>query len=259
MASHVKPKANATVLYLYGITQKKVPLAPGVVGVDSSASIEAIECEGLVCWISRVDKGEFVDNLASKLENLDWLAETSIRHQQVASAIAEHTEMLPARLGTVFLSTSSMEADVRKNKRVLEADFARVKDSEEWGVKVFAVTKKPEPPPEAMKSGREYLKAKAAMLQKPSTPEPDSEIEKFAEALRRIAVRTADGGQISGAQRGLKWQISLLLKRDDREKLDGLLKEYSGEWAEVRRIEVTGPWPPYSFVTRSRADSRGNG
>jgi hypothetical protein len=258
MASHVKPQANATALYLYGITQKKVSLAPGVVGVGGSASIEPIECEGLVCWISRVDKGEFADNLASKVENLDWLAETSMRHQQVASAIAEHTEILPARLATVFLTLSSLETDVRKNKRVLETDFARVKDSEEWGVKVFAVTTKPELPAEARKSGKEYLKAKAAMLQKPAGKEPDSEIEKFAEALTKIAVSTADGGQISGAQRGLKWQISLLLKRDDREKLDGLLKKYSGEWAEVRRIELTGPWPPYSFVTRARASSRGD-
>jgi hypothetical protein len=258
MASHVKAKANATALYLYGITQKKVSLDPGVVGVDGIASIEPIECEGLVCWISRVDKDEFADNLASKLENLDWLAETSMRHQQVASAIAEHTEILPARLGTIFLTLSSLETDVRKNKRVLEADFARVKDSAEWGVKVFAVRTKPELPAEARKSGKEYLKAKAAMLQKPAGKEPDSEIEKFAEALTKIAVSTADGGQISGAQRGLKWQISLLVKRGDRKKLDALLAKYSGEWSDVRRIELTGPWPPYSFVTRARASSRGN-
>ncbi|PYX83461.1 MAG: hypothetical protein DMG70_10380 [Acidobacteria bacterium] len=259
MASHVKPKANASALYLYGVTQKKVALAAGVVGVDSTTSIEPLECEGLVCWISRVDKGAFADNLASKLENLDWLTETSMRHQQVASAIAEHTEILPARLGTLFLSASSLEADVRKNKRVLEADFARVKDSEEWGVKVFAVTAKPESPPEPMKSGREYLKAKAAMLQRPAVRETDSEVEKFAKALRRIAVRTAAGGQISGAQRGLKWQISLLLKRGDRKKLESLLQKFSEEWAEVRKIEITGPWPPYSFVTRAHAGPRGNG
>src|SRR5437879_13503440 len=85
MASHLK--ANATALYLYGVTQKKVTLTRGVVGVDSSASVEPVECEGLVCWISRVDKTEFADNLATKLENLDWLAETSMRHLQVASAI----------------------------------------------------------------------------------------------------------------------------------------------------------------------------
>jgi len=256
MASHLK--ANTTALYLYGVTQKKVTLTRGVVGVDSSASVEPVECEGLVCWISRVDKTEFADNLATKLENLDWLAETSMRHLQVASAIAEHTEILPTRLGTVFLSASSLEADVRKKKGILEADFARVKDSEEWGVKVFAVTAKPESPPEPMKSGRDYLKAKAVLLQKPAAKEPDSEIERLAQALRRIAVRTADGGQISGAQRGLKWQISLLLKRSDRKKLDALLKKFSDECADVRRIEVSGPWPPYSFVTRANAGSRGH-
>jgi gas vesicle protein GvpL/GvpF len=259
MASHVKPKPNATALYLYGITRKKVSLAAGVLGVDPSSRVEPIECEGLVCWISRVDKSAFADDLPSRLENLDWLAETSMRHQQVASAIAQHTDILPARLGTVFLSESSLEADVRRNKRVLQEDFVRVKDSEEWGVKVFAATAKAGSLPEPMKSGRDYLKAKADMLRRPAASETDSEIKKFAEALSRIAVRTADGGPISAAQRGLKWQMSLLLKRADRKKLDSLLKKFAEDWAEVRKIEVTGPWPPYSFVTRAHAGSRGNG
>src|SRR5437868_10066600 len=94
MASHVKPKANASALYLYGVTQKKVALAAGVVGVDSTTSIEPLECEGLVCWISRVDKGAFADNLASKLENLDWLTETSMRSE-------EHTSELQSRFDLV--------------------------------------------------------------------------------------------------------------------------------------------------------------
>src|SRR5438132_14019774 len=99
-----------------------------------------------------------------------------MRHLQVASAIAEHTEILPTRLGTVFLSASSLEADVRKKKGILEADFARVKDSEEWGVKVFAVTAKPESPPEPMKSRRDYLSAKAGMLEEPEAQVSDSEL-----------------------------------------------------------------------------------
>jgi gas vesicle protein GvpL/GvpF len=259
MANRVAPKAKPSALYLYGITQKNVSLAPDLVGVDGRASLEAMECEDLVCWISRVDKSEFADNLARNMENLDWLAEASVRHQRAVSAIAEQAEILPARLGTIFLSPSSLEADVRKKKRILEADFSSIKDSDEWGVKVFAVANKPALPAQALKSGKDYLKAKAAKLQKPATKGPDPEIERFAEALGRIAVRTADGGKISGAQRGLKWQTSLLLKRSDRRKLEALLTKFSKEWEDVRRIECSGPWPPYSFVTRASAESGVNG
>lgn len=255
MANRVEPKTPPGALYLYGITEKKVSLAPDLVGVDGSTSVEAIECEGLICWISRVDRSEFADNLARNMENLEWLAEASVRHQRAVSAIAEQAEILPARLGTIFLSPSSLEADLRKKKRILQADFSSIKDSDEWGVKVFAVANQPKLPAPDVKSGKDYLKAKAARLQKPIRKGPDPEIERFAEALGQIAVRTADGGKISGAQRGLKWQTSLLLKRADRKKLEALLTKFSKDWEDVRRIECSGPWPPYSFVTRASAES----
>jgi hypothetical protein len=259
MANRVEPEAKLSALYVYGITQKKASLAVDLVGVDGRASVEAMECEGLICWISRVDKSEFADNLARNMENLDWLAEASVRHQRAVSAIAEQAEILPARLGTIFLSPASLQSDVRKKKRILEADFSSIKDSDEWGVKVFAAANQPELPTQDVKSGKDYLKAKAARLQKPATKLPDPEIERFGEALRRIAVRTADGGKISGAQRGLKWQTSLLLKRADRKKLEALLAKFSKEWQDVRRIECSGPWPPYSFVTRASVESEATG
>jgi hypothetical protein len=71
-------------------------------------------------------------------------------------------------------------------------------------------------------------------------------------------MEVSDGGKISAGQRGLQMQSSLLLKRGNRKKLEATLKKYSDQWADSGRIECTGPWPPYSFVSRGTSTTEGN-
>ncbi|HEX6502170.1 MAG TPA: GvpL/GvpF family gas vesicle protein [Terriglobales bacterium] len=251
MATRVNPGAD-NVVYLYGVTEKEIPLTK-IAGVDGGNPVEAIPCAGLVCWVSRVSRAEFADNLPANMENLDWLAEASVQHQRVVSAIARETDILPARFGTVFLTAASLETDVRSKKSILEKDFARIRGSDEFGIKVFSVPPKIEAPAIPAGSGKDYLKAKAALLQRRPAKQqtPDPALQDFQGELGRIAVATAESGKISGGQRGLQWQTSVLLRRADRKKFDALLRRYCKQWAGERRIECTGPWPAYSFVSRA--------
>src|SRR5436305_5173055 len=125
VATRMKP-GQKNVLYLYGISEGQVP-PPSLAGVDGAATIEAVPCAGLVCWISRVAASDFADNLARNMENLDWLAEVGVRHQRAVAAVAELCDVLPARFGTVFLSESTLAADVRSRKPTLLADLQRIR------------------------------------------------------------------------------------------------------------------------------------
>jgi gas vesicle protein GvpL/GvpF len=249
MAARVR-QGIVTVIYLYGVTHKVNKTVTKIAGIDGVSRVESLPVSGLTCWISRVSKAEYADNLQPNMENLDWLANASIQHQRVVSAIAEVADILPARFGTVFLNESSLAEHVTSQKQVLLADLKRIKNSDEWGIKVFRVPAKPELPSAPVRSGKDYLKAKASLLQRRPGKTSDSDIQRFAGALKRIAITTAEVGKVSGGQRGLQWQTSLLLKRGDRRKLEALLRKFSHEWANQRQIEATGPWPPYSFVSR---------
>jgi Gas vesicle synthesis protein GvpL/GvpF len=242
------------VIYFYGLTDKLPGTLEGVAGVDGTSRVEALPCSGLQCWISRVSKSEFADELQRNMQNLDWLATASVHHQRVVAAIAHLGDILPARFGTVFLNEQSLADDIASRKRILKADLRRIKDSDEWGVKIFHRQQKVELPVSGVRSGKDYLKAKASLRQRPPEKTSDADIERFADALKRIAVGTAEIGKVSGGQRGLQWQTSLLLRRGDRKKFEALLKKFSEEWADRRQIEATGPWPPYSFVSRSRVE-----
>ena len=52
-------------------------------------------------------------------------------------AISQELDMLPARLGTVFRDEHSLAAHIRGHVKQMSKDFERIKDSEEWGVKIF--------------------------------------------------------------------------------------------------------------------------
>src|SRR6185312_8815330 len=138
--------------------------------------------------------------------------------------------------------------DVESRKSALKKTLKKIEDSDEWGVKVFAEQASAASSPAAQAtSGREYLQQKAARLK--IRPERDPSVfSEFAAALGQIATASAPTGKVSGTQPDLVWQATFLVPRKQRKKWDNVLQEHVELWSGQRRIEVNGPWPPYSFV-----------
>ena len=249
MATQLKASAER-VLYLYGLTQSRPGKSVHHLGVDLQTPVEPIECEGMICWTSLVSGEEFGASLARNMENLDWLATASVAHQRAIGAIAQLLDILPARFGTVFHDEKSLAAHIRGHIREINEDFKRIRGAEEWGVKIFQTAPAAIAIPRT-RSGKEYLMAKAALLPRKNIPElPQEQLAEFKDALSKVAEESAAPGRISSGQRGLAFQTSLLVKRANRERLQTLLKKFSRKWVETHRIECSGPWPPYSFVSQ---------
>lgn len=253
MATKVAPKkpparaAAERVLYLYGITKPRTESAPvAILGIDGQAAVEAMACAGFTCWVSQVNRLDYADRLTENMENLDWLAAASLRHQQVVSELGSKETVLPARFGTVFLSQASLTADVARRRPTLLKAFKRLSNADEWGLKIFAMAQ-PQSQISAA-SGKDYLRQKAATLKAASGRAPDPEVKKFVAALERIAAEIAPGGKVGSGQAGLEWYGSLLVPRSRYKQLERLINQYSERWQGKHRIECTGPWPPYSFV-----------
>ena len=249
MATRLK-STDRRVLYLYGVTQTPPRKPISQVGVDLQGPLEPIESERVICWISRVSADDFEISLTKNMENLDWLATASVAHQRAIQAIAQQEDILPARFGTVFRDEESLAAHIQQHLKQISSDFKRVKDADEWGIKVFQATPTTTAVPK-VSSGRDYLLAKAALLPKKKAAQiPAEDLSEFQSALAEIAAESAPAGRISSGQRGLLFQTSVLIKRANRQRFEAVLKKFSRKWAEARRIECTGPWPPYSFVSQ---------
>ncbi len=236
------------VLYLYGIT--RAPEKPVTIrgpGVDGSSAVESVNVEGLAAWYSAVSAVEFAEELAQRMENLEWLADSSVRHQRVVGQIYEETAIVPARFGTVFVSLDNLKKDAASRARETRDILERVADAEEWGVKV--IRKRPVASPGAVSasSGAEYLRKKAALQQRRETA-VSSDIIEFANELSQLSAAAAAVGKVSAAQRDLEWQAAFLIKKSEKARWDAVLRQYATKWSESREIQCTGPWPPYSFV-----------
>jgi hypothetical protein len=244
-----KPGADR-VLYLYAIGRvPKAPLAAiEAEGIDGSATVEAVECEGHICWISRVPHDQFAENLTERMQDLEWLASAGLRHQRAVGEIAARMMCLPARFGTIFLNEDSMAQHLSARKSVLRAAFKRVAEADEWGVKLFALAPKVGSPDVGAVSGSDYLKKKAEILRPQRSKTLDRDVRAFIASLDGLAVASSPGGKASAGQPGLLWHGSFLIRRTDRATLEGILKKYATKWQGTRRIDWSGPWPPYSFV-----------
>ena len=244
-------QAPARVIHLYGLTQAPGPSSGSfrdLKGVDGTAPVEPLACAGLICWISRVPEVEFARNLLKNMQDLDWLAAATTRHQQVVSAIAQAADVLPARFGIEFLNDKSFRSHIESRESVWKADFNRIRGKEEWGVKVFALPVMPVPKKKA-RTGKEYLQAKSALSRR-AAGRDSPELLDFAKALRAIAADVAEGGKFAASRRDLEFHKTVLLKRVDRKKLESLMRSYSRKWKDRKRLECTGPWPPFSFVSQ---------
>ncbi len=248
--SSKKTKTPARVLYLYAISRMPSRTAPVIAaeGIDGKAPIEAVRCDGYICWTSRVSKAEFADGIEERMQDLDWLASAGLRHQRAVAEIASKLPTLPARFGTVFLSEESLLAHVQGRKVALGEAFERVTDADEWGVKIFALAPRKSRAISTPSSGADYLKRKAELLQPRAAGKLDPDVTKFISQLQQMSVAAAPGGKASAGQPGLLWHGSFLIRRKDRKKLDLILQKYATTWKDTRRIDCSGPWPAYSFV-----------
>jgi hypothetical protein len=246
-----KSKTPSTpVLYLYAISQMPEREAPAIPAeaIDGVSTMEAIRCEEYLCWISRVARDDFADHLSERMQDLEWLASAGLRHQRVVSEICSVLPSLPARFGTVFLSDDSLSQHVKQRRRALRDAFQRVADADEWGIKIFALAKPKIAVASGALTGSDYLKRKAQVLRPAAGKKLDEEVQKFVSELTKLAVETSPGGKASTGQPGLVWHGSFLVRRKDVSRFRSALEKYAEKWDGVRRIDGSGPWPPYSFV-----------
>jgi hypothetical protein len=239
-------------VYLYAITADKssAPSWLRASGIAGSGHIVGIPAGRFTAWASAIDAHGFAESLERNIENLDWLAEATLRHQNAINAVAATTKeiLLPTRFGVVFSNAQALIEDVASREKELQRSAKRVAGCEEWGVKVFHVGS-----PNARaafrtaSSGADYLRQKAAALSTDGAN--DGAIQAFARELANVARASSQTGKVSSGQKNLQWQATFLVPTSKRKQWDNVLRRYATEWGEERSIECTGPWPPYSFVS----------
>ncbi|MGW7576071.1 GvpL/GvpF family gas vesicle protein [Streptomyces sp. NPDC054765] len=222
----------------------------------------------VVAAVSPVPERDFEEAaLRAHLEDLDWLESVARAHHRVIEALAARTTVLPLRLATVYLDDERVRQMLDARQEAFAERLSALAAHTEWGVKIYveapAATDAPaEPPADAdLSPGRAYLSHRKAQRHARDDAYRDAEevarrVEAAARssAVDRVQHRVQQGELARGPGENVINDAYLVpLEHGERFRDDVM---WAAEGLTGVRVEVTGPWAPYSFATPPEAEPR---
>ena len=247
-------------LYAYGITPAAALLPDEVQALTEGGRIERVADGDLALLVSRVLPDELrIDE--DDLSETGRLATLARGHDAVVRAAAGSGPVLPLRFGTVVPDEAAARRLLADHADSARAQLRRIGDNHEWGVKLVRrldepVRVGPRPVDRAGVTGTEYLTRRRQALREREDDERSATgaAELLEEALRPHVRESLRRGGSPGSS--LLLDLAFLVPPEDeaaflaaaaalREKLD----------PDGLEVEVSGPWPPYSFATLEPGDA----
>lgn len=236
-------------IYVYGIVRRDaLAHPPHATAVDPREQPALFESGDLTAVVSRVDVSEFEgETLRRNVESPEWLEEKVRAHECVLDEVLAATTVVPMRFGSIFSSAAGLEAMLAEHGAALHRAIERVDGRTEWGVKVHcdrnALVEALAGGSTEAGSGRSYLLQKKARLEA-ETRAAEAAAAVAAEVHASLA-EVADGAVVTSGGAGGAY----LVPDGDREDLMRRVEELHRRHAPAFVLEVTGPWPPYNFVS----------
>jgi len=251
--------------WLYAVAERvAVPNTPlAEIGGVSGRGVRTIMAAGLTAVAGDVALAEFGEQaLRRNLEDLDWLEAAARAHHQVIDAVARQGPVVPMRLATIYSGDAQIAAMLSEQAADFRAALGRISGRTEWGVKAYAnrqaevrddsaVTAAPSGP--GTGAGAAYLRRRRDQLtaQKNARQETLASAEEIHAELSRYAAETRlhppQALQLTGSMAPMILNAAYLLDDARHEGFAAAVTALAGQHPGLR-LELTGPWPPYSFA-----------
>ncbi|UQI44311.1 GvpL/GvpF family gas vesicle protein [Streptomyces sp. HU2014] len=235
---------------------------PGVTGA-AREPVRAVRQQGLVVLVGSVPAAEFDQApLRERLEDLGWLERVARGHQRVVDAAAARACVLPLRLATVYRDERGLRRMLAAGRPELDAALDRLEGRAEWAVKVWT-----DPGPAAESgprpkgpggSGRDYLARRGAehRAREEGRLRAEEAVARVHGALLTLAeearLHPPRDARLSGRPGHNLLNAAYLVRRERTRAF----RSAAGAFADLRdglRVELSGPWAPYSFVAPREA------
>ena len=253
-------------LYLYCVARAdRLPAINGR-GIDDRPLLLQ-RLASVVAVISRVQLTGFAaEDAEARLSDVSWVGPRALRHQEVVERVMDRSPVLPVRFGTLFFSRRRVAELLGEHRREIDRYLDRVEDKREWSVKAFvdrrrvtenlateAVGREAERL-QGLSPGARYFEQRrleqGARKQfetwlRGATAAIESRLEKWAVETRRLELL---GREATGKATDMVLNRALLVPSSSadglRDRIGALARERQGQGVS---LELTGPWPPYSF------------
>lgn len=252
--------SDAVWLYAVVPAGTRAPGPPAPTGV-ADEPVRLVAEGSLAAAVGSVPLGDFAEQpLKDHLEDLRWLEAAARAHHQVIDALSGVTEAVPLQFATVYRDDAAVRAVLRDRAADFTAAFERTRDRTEWGVKAY-VDPEASPGPAAdgaegaagTSPGTAYLLRRRA--QRDSKEEAYRRASERAERIRAdlaghaaaTAAHRPQDPRLAGYDGWMILNDSYLVDRSAAGAFAEAVAACGRRFPEVR-VELSGPWPPYSFV-----------
>jgi hypothetical protein len=265
--------AEARGVWVYAVTGTAAANSLGGARGVAGGPVRTVTVAGLTAFVEDVPLDAFGESaLRRNLEDLAWLENAARAHHRVIDAAARDGPVVPMRLATVYRGEEGVRAALAGRAADFRGALSRIGTQQEWGIKAYAVpprTAAPPPPgtrpasapppasapsgPAAPGAGAAYLRRRREQISgQEEARRATAEAARAVHAeLSRFAARTRlhppQAPQLSGNSDQMILNAAYLLDGERRGELAALVTALAEQHPSVR-LELTGPWPPYSFA-----------
>ncbi|SEB66283.1 GvpL/GvpF family gas vesicle protein [Streptomyces melanosporofaciens] len=241
---------------------------PGVAGEP----VVAVRHQGLAVLAGAVPAEDFDEGpLRERLEDMAWLEKVARTHQRVVDTVGAESCVIPVRLATVCQGEEGLRRLLATGRERFASALDRLEGRVEWGVKAYAATPAPPEPPALQEppapdgppagipntpggmSGRDYLRRRKAQRQAAEQRWGDTEEgarlvhDTLSGLAERARLHPPQDPRLSGVSDRNVLNAAYLVRREDSAAFAERVGELAGRTAALR-VELTGPWAPYSFT-----------
>ena len=255
--------------YVYAVTR---PLPPerlnGIRGVGG-LPIHVVTEDDLAAVVSAVPPHTFDEEaLRAHLEDLRWLEETARAHHAVVEALMGQATAVPLRLATVYHDQDRVRQVLRRDHAMFDAVLRRLHERSEYGVKVYAdpaeraaATTAPALPEPEESPGKAYLRKRRDQHRRQddtlrvaadlcASLEPALDV--WAEARFRHRPQSATLAEVPGEN---VLNLAYLVVAEHTAPFLAEVERLQEHAPPGTRVEVSGPFAPYSFASLDTAGS----
>jgi len=259
--------AEATGVWVYAIAETAGPASLGELRGVGGGPVRPVGAVGLTAVVADVALNTYGESaLRRNLEDLAWLEATARAHHQVIDAAGQLAPVLPMGLATVYSDDAGVRAMLAERGDHFRQTLRRIGARREWGVKAYEV-----PPsevslsetgraparaaagPAAAGAGAAYLQRRRSELSAHkdarrsallSAQQVHAELSRLAAENRMHAPQAP---QLTGIREPMILNAAYLLDDGQGDDFAAAVSALAERYPGVR-LELTGPWPPYSFA-----------
>ena len=265
-------------LYLYCI-REKTKGAPVISerGIDGKGEVFTLAYRELEAVVSKISLEEFTSEEIQKKaqEDMSWIKEKAIIHEKIIEEAMKVDDkvlsLIPMRFGIIFNDRERLEKTLSQDYSSIKEVLERIKDKQEWSVKVYLKDRKKIE--QAIKEKNEVIKEKEKEIASLSegmaffmeqelkdviSEEMDKELDNIAEdlfeSLSKQAVASVKSKildkELTGRREPMILNLACLVPK---KKIENFKTEAQCLNEQIQSkgfyLEYSGPWPVYNFTS----------